>query len=313
MLPPVAAKSTSASDFVDDDELPVSAVGTKLLVVDDIEANRIALEAALLPLGRHIVLAHSGFDALGKMLADDFALVLLDVQMPGMDGYETAKWIRSRARSRHVPIIFATAFSHDDEAVLRAYQLGAVDFLFKPIHPDVLRAKIQVFMTLQERTAALAQALQREHMRELAEQQQRFAAEVLRKQIEQERAAHETLAKLHGELALADRRKTEFLAILGHELRNPLTPIRTSIDLVRAAPTEPVPPRYLEIMDRQLHQLTRLVDDVLDVSRITAGKIELRTQPLDLAGVIDSAIIACRSAIDARGHALTVTPAFYIF
>ncbi|MDB4954429.1 MAG: response regulator receiver sensor hybrid histidine kinase [Myxococcales bacterium] len=299
--------SDLAHDLAEDDGQELAAPGKKLLVVDDIEANRIALEAALAPLEREIVTANSGFDALAKMLEDNFALVLLDVQMPGMDGYETARWIRSRPRSRHVPIIFATAFNHDDEAVLRAYQLGAVDFLFKPVHPDVLRAKAQVFMALQERTAALAEAQRRDHERVLADQRQRFEAEALRRQVELERTARGELGKLHEQLALADRRKTEFLAILGHELRNPLAPIRTSIDLVREFPDRPIPSRHLDIIDRQLDQLTRLVDDLLDVSRITAGKIELRTESLDLASVIEFAVSASKPSIDARRHTLTIT------
>jgi signal transduction histidine kinase len=305
----MAANFDFARELLTEDESQLLAsAGRKLLVVDDVEANRIALEAALSPLEREIVTARSGIDALAKMLEDDFALVFLDVQMPEMDGYETARWIRSRPRSRHTPIIFATAFSHDDEAVLRAYQLGAVDFMFKPIHPDVLRAKAQVFIMLQDRTLALAAAQSREHERLLAAQQQRFAAEALRRQIEQERDAHEQLERLHERLGLADRRKTEFLATLAHELRNPLAPIRTSIDLVRESPDAPIPPRHLEIIDRQLQQLTHLVDDLLDTSRISAGKIELRSEPLDLSSVIDSAITASKPWMDARGHTLTIRP-----
>jgi CheY-like chemotaxis protein len=174
-----------------------------ILVVDDVPANLVAIEVALEPLSQRIGTAASGAEALGKLIDGDFAVILLDVQMPDMDGYETARWIRSRGKTRSLPIIFVTAHSHDDQAVLRACKLGAVDFLFKPLNPDVLRAKRSVFVEL-----ARAQARDREHA--LREQRADIEKEALRVANEQ--------------LALADRRKNEFLAVLGHELRNPLAP-----------------------------------------------------------------------------------------
>ena len=142
-------------ELQDVDTQPV-IIGAKILVVDDTPANLVAAEAALDPLKRQIVTASSGHDALGHLLDQDFALVILDVQMPEMDGFETARWIRSRERTQHLPIIFMTAHDHDEVSVLRAYELGAVDFLHKPFLPEVLRAKAQVFVTLKERTEQLA-------------------------------------------------------------------------------------------------------------------------------------------------------------
>ena len=259
--------------------------GCDILVVDDIPANLVAIEAALEPLSQRIVAATSCTEALGKLLDGDFAVILLDVQMPDMDGYETARWIRSRDKTRHLPIIFVTAHSHDDQAVLRAYKLGAVDFLFKPLNPDVLRAKTSVFVEL-----AKAQARDREHA--LHEQRVEFEKEALR-------AANE-------QLALADRRKNEFLAVLGHELRNPLASIRTAVDLVVQAPGTNPSPRLLEIVDRQLGHVTRLVDDLLDVSRISSGKLELRRQRLRFAEIIDEAVAICRPLVDERQHRLSI-------
>ncbi|MEO7092092.1 MAG: response regulator, partial [Polyangiales bacterium] len=129
--------------------------GRDILVVDDNQSNLIAIEAALAPIGRELVLARSGIEALGKLLEQDFALIILDVAMPGMDGFETAKLVRSRERNRTTPIIFVTGMSWENDAVIRGYELGAFDFLMKPIRPEVLRAKASVFVQLQERTIEL--------------------------------------------------------------------------------------------------------------------------------------------------------------
>jgi CheY-like chemotaxis protein len=127
-----------------------------ILVVDDDAANLLAIEAALGDLGPRLVMARSGSEALRRLLEQDFALILLDVHMPSMDGFETARLIRSRKRNRHVPIIFVTAYNQSDTRVLEGYALGAVDFLFKPIVAEVLRAKATVFVDLQQRTAEVA-------------------------------------------------------------------------------------------------------------------------------------------------------------
>src|SRR5690606_11900142 len=123
-----------------------------ILVVDDNPANLLAIEAALGGLGLNLVSAQSGADALRHLLERDFALILLDVEMPGLNGFETARLIRGRLRTRHVPIIFITAYSRDDREILEGYALGAVDFLFKPIVPEILRAKASVFVELLRRT-----------------------------------------------------------------------------------------------------------------------------------------------------------------
>ncbi len=219
----------------DDSGPPPIHYGRDILVVDDNQTNLIAIEAALSPLGRPMVLAHSGIEALGKLLEQDFALIILDVAMPGMDGFETARLVRSRERNRATPIIFITGLSWQDDAVLRGYELGAFDFLMKPIRPEVLRAKATVFVQLQERTIELAQrseelrrAQKGAHERELQAQRRRFEAEVLEAQMKQ--------------LAETDRRKDEFLAILSHELRNPLQPLQTAVEVLEHDPDAPSTP-----------------------------------------------------------------------
>src|SRR5436190_15952255 len=113
-----------------------------ILLVDDRAENLLALEAILADLGQHTVRAHSGPEALKRLLAQDFAVILLDVQMPGMDGYETARIIRGRERSRYTPIIFVTAYDRSDAAVAKGYGVGAIDFLFKPLVPELLKGEV---------------------------------------------------------------------------------------------------------------------------------------------------------------------------
>jgi two-component system, sensor histidine kinase len=309
-----------------------------ILIVDDKPANLAAIEAILGEFPSHSVRALSGAEALRHLLGQDFALILLDVQMPEMDGFETARLIRQRQRSRHTPIIFLTAFPSDDRDILRAYEIGAVDFMFKPIVPDVLRAKVGVLLELQRRTREIARQAEllreherREHERTLAEERRRWEAEALRRQMEEERRATIELAKraaeltrtvtdleraereltrMNKQLAKLDRRKDEFLAVLAHELRNPLAPVVAGIDLLRrelpSLQPEQAPARALDSMQRQVAHLKRLVDDLLDVSRINSGKIELRKQPVAVAQVVEQAIAAARPAIDARQHVLEV-------
>src|SRR5919206_5321588 len=127
----------------------------KVLLVDDRKDNLLALEAILQGLPVEPVGAHSGEEALKKLLVDDFALILLDAQMPGMDGFETARHIKRRERTRHVPIIFLTAADRDSHMALRGYAVGAVDYLTKPFDPWVLRAKVAVFVELWAKTQQL--------------------------------------------------------------------------------------------------------------------------------------------------------------
>lgn len=275
--------------------------GREILVVDDNHANLIAIEAALSPIGRELVLAHSGIEALGKLRERDFALIILDVAVPGMDGFETAKMVRSRQRNRTTPIIFVTGLPWENDAIIRGYELGAFDFLKKPIRPEVLRARVGVFLQLQERTLELKakaeelrEAQTRAHERELLAQRRRFEAEVMEQRMLQ--------------LAETDRRKDEFLAILAHELRNPLQPLQTAVEVLEHAPDKPVPARIRGIVQRQVHHITRLVDDLLDVARFNTGKLELRREPVSLAQVVDEAVTQCQPEILQRGHAIEVAP-----
>ncbi len=274
--------------------------GRDILVVDDNEANLVAIEAALQPLGRPLVLARSGLEALSRLLERDFVLVILDVAMPGMDGFETARLIRARPRNRTTPILFVTGLSWEDDEVIRGYELGALDFLIKPIRAEVLRAKASVLVQLQERTFELQQkgeelriAQARSHERELTMQRRRFEADALAHQMHQ--------------LAETDRRKDEFLAILAHELRNPLQPLQTAVEIMDLDSDKPLTPRVRSIIQRQVHHIGRLVDDLLDVARFQTGRLELRRELVALDTIVDEAIAEVRTAADARGHRIVVT------
>src|SRR5436190_12676365 len=160
-----------------------------VLLVDDRPENLLALEAILEPLGQTLVYAHSGEDALRQLLRRDVAVILLDVQMPGLDGFETAQLIKQREKTSHVPIIFVTAISKEQEQVFRGYSAGAVDYVFKPFNPDVLRSKVAVFIELHEKNEQLrrqAEQLKQQELAELrreSEERYRFLAEAQPDQI----------------------------------------------------------------------------------------------------------------------------------
>lgn len=245
------------------------------LLVDDLEENLLSLGALLRRDGLVLLKARSGDEALEILLRNDVALALIDVQMPGLDGFELAELMRGNERTRHVPIIFVTAGSADSQRRFRGYEAGAVDFIHKPIEPDILRSKADVFF-------------------ELYRQRQQLAA-----QRDELKAQAEALKQ-------ADSRKDEFLATLAHELRNPLAPLRHGLDVLRRNPDRSTFTDIREMMDRQLVHLVRLIDDLLDVSRVSQGKIELRKDRIEAADVFRSALEASRPLIDSAGHALTV-------
>ena len=281
-----------------------------ILVVDDTPENLTAIEVALDELNYRLVKVQSGKEALRRLLRQDFALILLDVQMPTMSGFETARLIRARDRSKHVPIIFITAYDRDDTEVLEAYRLGAVDFLLKPIQPEILKAKASVFVELQRRTQEVERQAEqiRTHILQereawLTEQRSRLEAEALKRRLEEQRVHSAELQRLNRRLEEDDRRKDEFIAVLGHELRNPLAPLVNGLELLETADARAVE-RARGVMRRQVDHLIRLVDDLLDMSRVTRGKIELRRSRVRAGDLIDQAVSLATPLIAERGHEL---------
>ncbi|HEX5273590.1 MAG TPA: response regulator [Gemmataceae bacterium] len=430
-----------------------------ILVVDDLADNLVVARTVLEELGQNIVTARSGPEALRRVLEQEFAVILLDVNMPGMDGYETASLIRGRKRSAHTPIIFVTAYA-DEMNTVQGYALGAVDYVLSPMMPEVLRTKVRVFVDLHLMTqqvrrqaderVALARSEAARAAAEDATRRSNFLAEAskalsgsldleatvsalarlpvpfladlgavtvvgepgrpwrtelawvnppeervhtaaleggdaphdeLRAAVERVLAgssavtvagvalsyppesaggavpggppirsaivlpltargrtlgaltlavsdpkrsasAHDIAlardfaaraaialdnARLYREVQEADRKKNEFLAMLAHELRNPLAPIRNGIHLLRAVGTrDPQVREVRDMMERQVQHLIRLVDDLLDLSRITRGKVRLQAEPLDLGKVLARAVETARPLIDERRHRLDV-------
>jgi signal transduction histidine kinase len=245
------------------------------LLVDDLEENLVSLEALLRREGLVLLKARSGDEALEHLLQNDVALALVDVQMPGLNGFELAELMRGNERTRRVPIIFVTAGNADTQRRFHGYEAGAVDFIHKPIESDILRSKADVFF-------------------ELYRQRQQIAV-----QRDELKARSEALEE-------ADRRKDDFLATLAHELRNPLAPLRHGLDILRRNPDSSNALEIREMMNRQVVHLVRLIDDLLDVSRVQQGKIELRRQRIQAADVLRAALESSQPLIDAAGHSLTV-------
>src|SRR6186997_2730688 len=280
-----------------------------ILVVDDRDENLMAVEAVLSDPGYRLVRARSGREALKEVLDQDFALILLDVVMPGVDGYETATLIRERPRSRQTPIIFLTANDWGAQHVFRGYTVGAVDYLVKPVPADVLRSKVAVFVELFNRQEALRIAQEQlektiaERTRELAETNVALSAEIEeRAKIERERVQllrREQAARLEAERA--NRLKDEFLATLSHELRTPLNAIMGWAHVLgQSSHDRDTVQRASTVIKQNAASQSQLIDDILDVSRIVGGRLVLDTQLVDLHNVIDDAIDSLMPAASAK-------------
>src|ERR1051326_647410 len=407
----------------------------KILLVDDEPRNLDALESILESSGVTLIRAQSADRALLAILNNEFAAIVLDIKMPGTDGLELAKLIKQRKRSQHVPILFLTAHNMDEKEVLHAYGVGGVDFLSKPINPDILRSKVAVFANLFRTTRALAstvEALNAEiGQRQEVQEQLRLAKEelearVLERTAELARANREVLdnqerlrlalavaqvaawdwdlatgsmrwsanpeilfgfppgslgpdlriaqaahlddsstletaiyraldtgdfeaeyrairpdgtvvwiadrgrvvqdsngqperivgvsvdltrrKRLEEELLESDRRKDQFLATLAHELRNPLAPIRYAVNVLQfKGPPTPELGWATEVIERQTQHMSRLIDDLLDVNRITRNALELRKENVELSSVINPAVEASRPLIEQNRQELTIT------
>ncbi len=399
-----------------------------ILIVDDEPKNLTVLETLLDDPDYRIVRAESADEALLALVAEEFALLILDIHMPGMSGIELAQIIKERKKTSRVPIIFLTAYYNDDQHVLDGYETGAVDYLHKPVNAAILRSKVSVFSelhrknrelalanremlaevserrlaeqrlaemndTLEQRVRERTQALRTseeqfrgllesapdamvivdragiialanmqterlfgyrreellgqraemifptrlrgpedKHLRDIVAESQsnylstgqdllgqrhdgiEFPMEIALRSIETKEgllvfAAIRDITdrkRIEDELRDADRRKDEFLATLAHELRNPLAPIRNGLQLIRMAEANGIIEQARSMMDRQLTQLVRLVDDLLDVSRVTSGKLELRHARAELRTVIDAAVETSRPAIESESHKLIV-------
>jgi signal transduction histidine kinase len=272
----------------------LAADPVNILLVDDQPAKLLSYEAMLGELGENLIKANSAREALDQLLRNEITVVLMDVSMPDIDGFELAEIIRGHPRYQKTAIIFVSAVHLTDLDRLKGYKSGAVDYVSVPVVPDLLRAKVSVFTELYRKTNEY-ERLTRELELRVSERTAELEAAIL---------SQEALAR---RLREADHRKDEFLALLAHELRNPLASVRNAASIMRMK--EPQDQELMwcrQVIERQADQLTRLVDDLLDVSRITQGKIKLRMQTLDLAEVVSCAVETTRSLVEKHHHSLHV-------
>ena len=290
-----------------------------ILLVDDKPERLLTYEVILESLNQNLVRASSGEEAFEKLMTMEFAAILLDVSMPGMDGFETAALVRSQPCFGQTPIVFVTGVHITDPDRLRGYEMGAADYVYVPVVPEILRGKVQVLVQLylqrrelarlNERLAATNDELARAHARLKAEntrelQKLNRTLEAANSQLVCEVAERKRAEALLKEAA---RRKDEFISILGHELRNPLAAMQSGIELLQISPL-PIAkvPWARELLQRQLQHLKRLIDDLLDVSRITTGRVQLKRETLNLQQVIEHSVDAVRPLINERKHSLRV-------
>jgi signal transduction histidine kinase len=239
----------------------------KCLVVDDVEDNQLVLSALLSGSGVEILCASSGREALELLLEHDVALALLDVQMPEMDGFELAEIMRGTERTRQVPIIFVTAGAREQHRMFQGYELGAVDFLFKPIEPHVLQSKVNVFLQLYRQRQELAEQLQ--------------------------------------QLTQTLRMNEMFTAILSHDLRNPLNAVLTGAEVLLRTVQDDMSRKVAERIRSSGQRMSGLVNDTLDLARArVGGGIVLELQPTDLGEVAQR--VVAEHEVNPRGSRVTV-------
>jgi len=311
------------------------SISVSILLVDDEARNLDVLESILGTADYRLVRAQTADAALMALLNSEFAAIVLDIRMPDISGLELAQLIKQRKRSRDIPILFLTAHLSDEGDMLRGYDVGAVDYLTKPVNPDILRSKIAVFAELFRKTRALAaanEALEKEVLERLrAEEALREANEELEARVQQRtfdltrtnqalrenedrlRQAFEEKQQLleseraaRSEAERASRLKDDFLATVSHELRTPLNAILGWAQILTQGRSE-LPQVAAQAMDailRNARAQAHLIEDLLDMSRIVSGKIRLNLRTLGLAEIVDSAVGTITPAAQTKGVAL---------
>lgn len=293
-----------------------------ILLVDDEARNLDALESFLQSPDYNLIRALSGQAALMLLLEGEFAAIVLDIQMPGMTGIELANLIKQRKRTQHIPIIFLTAYFQEDKDVLEGYGLGAVDYLTKPINPQILKSKISVFVDLFCKTRALADAnaaLELEiRQRQKAEEALQLANNALETRVQERtrdlsrvneelRQRETALRESEAQAMAASRAKDDFLAALSHELRTPLNPVL--LLATEAANNQKIPAEIradFETIAMNVALEARLIDDMLDLTRIARGKVTLEMKALNVHTLLQDALAMARAEIDLKQIALTL-------
>lgn len=266
-----------------------------LLIVDDLPENLLALDALLKAPGIRVHQAESAEQALELLLRHEFALAILDVQMPGMDGFQLAELMRSTERTKQIPIVFVSAAGRELNYAFKGYETGAVDFMHKPLDTHAVRSKVSVFVDLYRNRKRMAR-----HLEEL--ERSRREQEVLLNQLRSTKA----------ELEDAVRTRDDFMSIVSHELKTPLNTLILEVQLRRlqlgrnnlAAFSQEKLCQMVDKDERQIQSLIRLIDDMLDVSRIRTGKLSIRPSDVDLGKLVASVVENFAPQMEASGCTL---------
>ncbi|EMD99505.1 MULTISPECIES: hybrid sensor histidine kinase/response regulator [Stutzerimonas stutzeri subgroup] len=263
-----------------------------LLIVDDLPENLLALDALLQAPGIRVHQAESAEQALELLLRYEFALAILDVQMPGMDGFQLAELMRGTERTKQIPIVFVSAAGRELNYAFKGYESGAVDFMQKPLDAHAVRSKVSVFVDLYRGRKRLARQLE-------ALEQSRREQEVLLDEL------RSTQAELEGAVRMRD----DFMSIVSHELKTPLNSLILEVQLRKLqlgrnnleAFSEERLRNMVDKDERQIQSLIRLIDDMLDVSRIRTGKLSIRPSRTDLAQLVGNVVESFAAQMEACG------------
>ena len=272
--------------------MPDRADEVNLLIVDDLPENLLALDAVLQAPGVRVYQAESAEQALELLLRHEFALAILDVQMPGMDGFQLAELMRGTERTKQIPIVFVSAAGRELNYAFKGYESGAVDFMHKPLDAHAVRSKVSVFVDLYRSRKRLARQLE-------ALERSRREQEVLLDELRSTKA----------ELEDAVRMRDDFMSIVSHELKTPLNTLILEVQLRKmqlsrnnlAAFGEERLRKMVDKDERQIQSLIRLIDDMLDVSRIRTGKLSIRPAPTDLAQLVGNVVESFAPQMEACG------------
>lgn len=297
-----------------------AAERANILIVDDRDDKRLAMETIIEGLSENIMMATSGKEALRCLLNHEFAVILLDVNMPGMDGFETAYLIRQRKTSEHTPIIFVTGISDTETHVSRGYSLGAVDYILTPVLPEVLRTKVAVFVELYKKTAQVKRQAERlrvahddlenrvqERTRQLATANESLVAEVAERQRVEEKIRklnselEKRVLERTAELAEANQELEAFTYSVAHDLQAPLRNIQSYAQMLEEDFASKVPPDAVQYFGRitsRAKHMAQLVADLLNLSRI--AKHDLNRQETSLRGLVEEAVQIAKSEIKGR-------------
>ncbi|MNK70657.1 Sensor histidine kinase RcsC [Pseudomonas fluorescens] len=278
----------------------LSNIQAKLLIVDDLPENLLALEALIKREDRIVYKALSADEALSLLLQHEFALAILDVQMPDMNGFELAELMRGTEKTRNIPIVFVSAAGRELNYAFKGYESGAVDFLHKPLDIQAVKSKVNVFVDLYRQSKAMKEQV-------LALEQSRREQETLLKQLQNTQL----------ELEQAVRMRDDFMSIVAHEVRTPLNGLILETQLRKmhlardnaAAFTLDKMHAMVDRDERQIKNLIRLIEDMLDVSRIRTGNLSIRPTRIDLSTLVRHLLHNFSQQIDAAEASVTLDAA----